>query len=140
MAERVSTGTGPGRVLVFAYGIFVVAAGSRAGYQIATKFHEAPFAYVLSAVAALIYLFATVALAMSGPRAALLALIACSIELTGVLVVGTLSVIDRTAFPDQAVWSLYGMGYGFVPLVLPILGLLWIRHVRRVNATATPAP
>jgi hypothetical protein len=25
------------------------------------------------------------------------------------------------------VWSDFGIGYGFVPVVLPILGLLWLR-------------
>jgi hypothetical protein len=30
------------------------------------------------------------------------------------------------------VWSDYGIGYGFVPLVLPVFGLLWLRYwVRR---------
>jgi hypothetical protein len=33
-------------------------------------------------------------------------------------------------FPDQTVWSLYGVGYGFVPLVLPVLGLLRLRATR----------
>jgi hypothetical protein len=26
------------------------------------------------------------------------------------------------------VWSGYGSGYGFVPLVLPVFGLLWLRR------------
>jgi hypothetical protein len=45
--------------------------------------------------------------------------------------VGTASVIDRAAFPDATVWSGYGQGYGFVPLVLPVLGLLWLRRTGR---------
>ena len=49
-------------------------------------------------------------------------------ELVGVLAVGTWSLTDRAAFPDATVWSAYGRGYGFVPLVLPVLGLLWLRH------------
>jgi hypothetical protein len=53
------------------------------------------------------------------------------VELAGVLAVGTASVIDRTAFPDATVWSGYGQGYGFVPLVLPVLGLLWLRRTGR---------
>ena len=51
------------------------------------------------------------------------------VELVGVLVVGTLTVVDGELFPDQTVWSTYGIGYGFVPLVLPIVGLWWLlRH------------
>ena len=108
-------------------GRFALAATARAGVQIATKFHEAPLAYLLSALAAVVYIVATVALARSDRR---LALYCCTFELTGVLVIGTMSLVDRAAFPDATVWSLYGIGYGFVPLVLPVLGLLWLRKTK----------
>ena len=121
---------GPGRLLVAVYGVFAIAASSRAGLQLATEFAVAPVAYLLSALAAVVYLVATVALARSARR---LALVACGFELAGVLVVGTLSVLLPEAFPDQTVWSGYGAGYGFVPLVLPLLGLL------RLRATAAAA-
>jgi cytochrome bd-type quinol oxidase subunit 2 len=122
------TGTGPGRVLVAVYGLFALSASARAGVQIATKFHEAPLAYLLSALAAVIYIVATVALARNDRR---LAFVCCSTELLGVLAVGTASLLDRTAFPDATVWSGYGAGYGFVPLVLPVLGLWWLSRTRR---------
>jgi len=122
------TNTGPGRVLLSVYGLFAIAATSRAAVQLATKFDEAPVAYVLSAVAAVIYVIATIALARSTPTSRRVALVACSIELAGVLVVGTLSLLDSDLFPDETVWSGYGSGYGFVPLVLPVLGLLWLRR------------
>jgi hypothetical protein len=115
-------------VLIGVYGLFALAATARAGVQIATKFSVAPVAYLLSAFAALVYVAATVALARSSRLAALLC---CSVELVGVLVVGTVSLFDRPAFPDATVWSLYGIGYGFVPLVLPVLGLLWLRRANR---------
>ena len=120
-----ATGTGPGRVLVAVYGLFALAAGARAGVQISTKFHDAPLAYLLSALASLVYIVATVALARSSRR---LALLSCSFELLGVLTVGTASLLARSAFPDATVWSQYGLGYGFVPLVLPVIGLWWLRH------------
>jgi hypothetical protein len=123
-------GTGAGRVLLFVYGIFALSASARAGVQIATKFSEAPLAYVLSAVAAIIYIAATVGLAIGGRRGRLIALTSCSIELIGVLVVGTLSIGDKAAFPDATVWSDYGSGYGYVPLVLPMVGLWWLWHNR----------
>ena len=44
-----------------------------------------------------------------------------------VVVVGTLSLLDSAAFPRATVWSAFGMGYLFIPLVLPILGLLFLR-------------
>ncbi len=130
MAETRVLATGPGRVLVGLYGLFALAAGARAGVQIATKFDEAPLAYLLSAVAAVIYLMATIGLVRGGAGGRRLALMCCTIELVGVLVVGTISVFARDAFPDETVWSGYGRGYGFVPLVLPVLGLLWLRSTR----------
>ncbi|KID29132.1 hypothetical protein HQ32_03422 [Prauserella sp. Am3] len=128
--ERPATASGPGRVLIAVYAIFAVAATSRAAVQIATRFDEAPIPYVLSAFAAVVYLLATFALARTGKAWWQVALVACSVELAGVLVVGTLSVFDRAAFPDAAVWSNFGMGYLFIPLVLPVIGLLWLRRTR----------
>jgi hypothetical protein len=125
VAERV--GRGPGRLLVAVYAVFAVAASSRAVLQLATRFEEAPVAYLLSAVAAAVYLVAAVALGRGMRR---LALAAVLFELVGVLVVGTLSLVLRDAFPDETVWSAYGIGYGFVPLVLPVLGLLRLRTTR----------
>jgi hypothetical protein len=124
------TGTGLGRLLVAVYALFALAAGARAGVQIATVFADAPLAYLLSAFAAVVYIVATVALARGGPAWWRTALVCCSVELLGVLTVGTLSVLDADAFPDATVWSGYGRGYGFVPLVLPVLGLLWLRRTR----------
>jgi uncharacterized membrane protein len=132
------TATGPGRILVAVYAIFALAATSRAGVQIATKFHEAPVAYLLSAFAAAVYVLATVSLARSGETSWRVALAACTIELLGVLTVGTLSVFDAAAFPHATVWSVYGQGYLFIPLVLPVVGLLWLRRTAptRTNPVA----
>jgi hypothetical protein len=128
MAEEVARRSGPGRLLVAVYGVFALAAGSRAGVQIATKFHEAPVAYLLSAFAAVVYVLATVTLARSGRTSHRVAVASCTVELIGVLAVGTYSLTDRAAFPDATVWSGFGSGYGFVPLVLPVLGLLWLHR------------
>jgi hypothetical protein len=134
------TAAGPGRVLVGLYGLFAVAAGARAAVQLATDFSAAPVAYLLSAFAAVVYLVATIGLVRGGPGGRRTALIACSVELLGVLVVGTLSLTDRAAFPDATVWSVYGKGYGFVPLVLPVLGLLWLRHQSELAAAEDDEP
>jgi hypothetical protein len=127
-----STRTGPGRLLVAVYGLFALSASARAGVQIATKFSHAPVAYVLSAFAAAVYILATVTLANGSPAARRIAVVSCSVELVGVLAVGTWSLADPATFPDATVWSGYGSGYGFVPLVLPVFGLLWLRRwIRR---------
>jgi len=123
--------TGLGRVLVALYAVFAVAAVSRAGVQIATDFDAAPLAYLLSAFSGLVYVLATLGLGRSGPRWRRVAWVACSVELVGVLVVGVLSLADRQAFPDSTVWSGFGSGYGYVPLVLPVLGLVYLRRESR---------
>jgi len=125
-----STASGPGRALVAVYGIFALAASARAAYQIATKLDEAPLAYGLSALSALVYVLATVALARGGGRWRTVAWVAVGIELVGVLTVGALSVLDAGDFPDETVWSGFGQGYGYVPLVLPFLGLAWLWRTR----------
>jgi hypothetical protein len=138
-----STRTGPGRLLVAVYGLFALSASARAGVQIATKFHYAPVAYLLSALAGVVYIIATVTLGRGGPTARRIAVFSCSFELVGVLAVGTWSIADPATFPDATVWSTYGIGYGFVPLVLPVFGLLWLRRVSRrariQQTIATPA-
>lgn len=128
------TSRGPGRLLVAVYGVFALSATARSMFQIATGFGEAPIAYLLSAAAAVVYLVATVALATDRVH---LALWACGIELAGVLLVGALSLVAPDAFPDATVWSAFGQGYGYVPLVLPVVGLWWILRVRAAGSHAT---
>ena len=126
-AAAEGTVSGPGRVLVALYGIFALAAGARATVQLSTRFDEAPLAYLLSALAAVVYVVATAGLVRGGRSGRRTALAAITFELVGVLVVGTLSLVDPAAFPDETVWSVYGRGYFFVPLVLPVLGLWLLR-------------
>ena len=130
MAEQRATATGPGRVLIAVYAIFALSATARAGVQIASRYAEAPLPYTLSAVAGIVYVLATIGLAGTGPGARRLAWGAVVFELVGVLVVGTLSVFDAGGFPDDTVWSWFGRGYGFIPLVLPLVGLWWLRRTR----------
>ena len=125
-----STRSGPGKVLVAVYGVFALAACARAGVQIATRYDEAPLAYLLSALAGGIYVVATITLARGTRTSRRVATVAILVELVGVLTVGLLSILDRAAFPRATVWSDFGSGYGFVPLVLPILGLWWLWATR----------
>jgi hypothetical protein len=125
-------------VLIAVYGVFALSATARAGVQIAQRFSEAPVAYLLSALAGVVYILATIGLAGRGPRARRLAWAAVLFELVGVLVVGTVTVFDTDALPidtgpDDTVWSDYGRGYGFIPLVLPFVGLWWLRRTRAAS-------
>jgi len=126
MSSRGSTGR---QVLVAVYAVFAVAAGARSMVQLTTEFGAAPLAYSLSAVAAAVYIVATLALRRTSEQARRVAITACAVEAVGVIVVGTLSLVRQDWFPDQTVWSDYGIGYGFVPLVLPFIGLWWLRRV-----------
>ena len=120
-----------GIILVALYGLFALAATGRATYQILADFDKAPVAYLLSALAAVIYLVATIALARGDRTSVRVARVAISIELVGVLTVGLVSYLVPSEFPDKTVWSHFGAGYGYVPLVLPVLGLLWLRYTAR---------
>lgn len=126
-ARPSSTATGFGRALVAVYAVFALAASARSIYQLVAKADEAPVAYTLSAVAGVVYVVATVALATDRRR---LAVAAVGFELVGVLTVGVLTIVDGDLFPDATVWSDFGAGYGYVPLVLPFVGLWWLSRGR----------
>ncbi|TWD80127.1 hypothetical protein FB561_1199 [Kribbella amoyensis] len=128
MVDATATRQGPGRVLIAVYGLFALAATSRAAVQIATDFSAAPVAYVLSAVAAVIYCAATFALARATRVSRKVATAAIVVELVGVLAIGAFSYAVPEDFPDATVWSHFGQGYLFIPVVLPVLGLLWLRR------------
>lgn len=137
-AQKSRRASGPGRVLVAVYAILALAATGRSVFQIATQFDEAPLAYGLSALAAVVYVVATVALVAPGRTWQAVAWATIAFELVGVLVVGLVTVLDPELFPHDTVWSAFGRGYGFVPLVLPVLGLLWLRRTRHEAAVAAP--
>ncbi|MFD1722660.1 hypothetical protein [Amnibacterium endophyticum] len=126
---------GPGRVLIAFYFVMTLAALVRSVVQMITDFAAAPLAIVLSFVAGVVYLVATIALARSGRTAFRLAFTTIVFELIGVLLVGTLSLVLPEVFPFRyTVWWGYGLGYLLLPLVLPVLGLLFLRSQRAVFA------
>ena len=129
--------TGVGRVLVIVYAIMALAATGRSFVQIVQRFDEAPLAYSLSAASAVVYILATLALVFAGSKGwYITAWVAISFELVGVLVIGTLSLLLPELFAHTTVWSWFGMGYLFVPLVLPFFGIWWLMTHRPVEATA----
>ena len=128
---------GPGRVILAVYLIFVIGTVSRSAAQISTRFDQAPLAYTLSAVAAVVYVVALVSLSLAGRTAWWVSVVALSIELAGVLVVGAWSYLRPEMFPDATVWSHFGQGYLFIPLVLPVWGLWWLLSDRGARATSS---
>jgi hypothetical protein len=131
---------GPGRILVAVYAVLAIAATGRSVFQIIDRFDEAPVAFTLSAVAAVVYLLATLSLALRWDAVAWATI---AFELAGVLVIGTLSVVAPATLGldsvdpfgrEATVWSAYGAGYLCVPLVLPVIGLLYLWRGRGVAA------
>ncbi|MFZ4182474.1 hypothetical protein ACOZCG_15345 [Streptomyces pseudogriseolus] len=133
---RTRLASGPGLLLVWLYGVMVVGAVSRSVYQIATEFDRAPLAYTLSALAGVVYGFITYTLVRGGEKARRAALVCCAAELVGVLTVGTWTLVEPSAFPDATVWSDYGMGYLFIPVLLPLTAVYWLRRARAQEPAA----
>lgn len=138
--------TGPGRILVAVYAVLAIAATGRSVFQIVDRFDEAPIAFSLSALAAVVYVLATLALAFHFDAVAWATI---GFELVGVLVIGTLSVAAPAVLGlesidpfgrEATVWSVYGAGYLFVPLALPMIGLLYLWRGRRAVVAAEGAP
>lgn len=119
---------GLGRVLIAVYLILALAATLRAVYQIVAKFDEAPLAYSLSLASGIVYIVATIALIRRRGAWRAVAWVALAFEFAGVLVVGVLSYTAPAFFAHNSVWSYFGLGYGFIPLVLPLLGMIWLRR------------
>ena len=129
--------SGLGRVIIVVYGIFSLSAGVRSLYQILTQFDVAPLAYLLSLFSAAVYVLAAIALAKTGPRWHRIATGAVLVELIGVLGIGAWTFAAPQLFADETVWSHFGQGYGYIPLLLPIVGLIWLRRTRPL--TVRPA-
>lgn len=122
--------SGMGRLLITVYALLALAALGRSAVQIVRDFPAAPVAYTLSAFSAVIYLSATVALLIQRVVWRRIAWLTISTEMVGVLVVGFLSLAQPELFAHPSVWSHFGAGYLFIPLVLPVLGMLWLLRNR----------
>lgn len=118
-------------VLIVVYSILGLAAVGRASYQIIEKFSDAPVAYTVSAISAVLYVVIAVAL---WRRWETVALAGTSIELAGVLIVGTLGIVDSDLWPDETVWTGYGSGYGWIPVLLPLVALVFLLKGRQRRA------
>ncbi|WP_245993347.1 hypothetical protein [Xylanimonas allomyrinae] len=135
------SGKGFGRLVVTVYGILAFAAIGRSSYQVSTSAPHVPTAYWLSALAAVVYVVAAVAIAKGWRRPAWAAVL---FEAVGVLSVGAASLASARLQHDGTVWRMFGADYGFVPLVLPFVGLWWLWRTRPsvsgVAATGAPSP
>lgn len=117
-----------GVILAVSYPVLALSAGVRSLYQLLLK--EGVTSYlpaVLSGVAAVCYLLATVGFVVRKPWAWRLSVVMLAFELTMVIVIGTLSLVMPDAI-GRTVWGHFGADYGYFPLIQPILGLAWLFH------------
>lgn len=128
--------TGPRRVLIALYAVFALAATARGVVQITTQFDAAPLAYALSLFSGVVYIAATIGLVTDRRWSRPLAWAAVGTEMAGVLIVGLLSIFDSEAFPKDTVWSRFGSGYGYVPIILPVIGLMYLWQTRSSTAVS----
>ncbi len=131
--------TGPRRVLIALYAVFALAATARGVVQILVQYDEAPLAYVLSLFSGIVYIAATVGLVTHRRWSRPLAWAAVGTEMVGVVTIGIASIVDSAAFPKDTVWSRFGAGYGYVPIILPVLGLMWLWQTRGSDRSGVPA-
>lgn len=123
-----------GVILAISYPVLAISTGFRALYQLFLKEGVTNYlAPALSAVAATLYLIATVGFAIREKWAWRISVIALGTEMVMVLLVGTLSLIIPETI-GRTVWRYYGIDYAFFPLIQPLLGLLWLFHPKTLAA------
>jgi len=123
-----------GSILGISYPVLALSTGARAAYQL--FFKEGVTDYlppILTGVAALLYLVATVGFTRRRRWAWRVSVAALSVETLFTVVVGTLSVINYDLVGHNT-WTYFGMDYAFFPLVQPLLGLAWLLHPSTLRA------
>lgn len=117
-----------GTILAVSYPVLALSTGFRSVYQLFLKEDVASYTGpALSAVAALCYLTATIGFAYRRRWAWWLSVLVLGFESLMTLVVGTLSLVNPELI-GSTVWRLFGIDYGFFPLLQPLLGLAWLLH------------
>ena len=132
-----------GVILAVSYPVLALSARVRSVYQLLLKEGDIHYmAAVLSGIAAVCYLLATVGFVVRKSWAWRLSVSMLIFELAMVLIIGTLSLI----IPDiigRTVWGRFGADYGYFPFIQPLLGLAWLfhpetRNVYRISKSAKP--
>jgi len=115
-----------GYILAVSYPVLAISTGTRAVYQL--FFKEGVTYYlpsILSGIAALSYLVATIGFAYRRRWTWWLSVSALGFETAMTLIVGVLSFTHPDVI-GHTVWRHFGADYGFFPLFQPILGLIWL--------------
>ena len=112
--------------LAVSYPVLALSTGVRALYQLFLKAGVTDYMPpLMSGVAALCYLLATIGFAYRRQWAWWLSVAVLGLETGLTLLVGAWSYVDP-ALVGSTVWRHFGADYGYFPLFQPILGLLWL--------------
>lgn len=115
-----------GTILGVSYPVLALSTGVRAVYQL--FFKEGVTDYVgptLTAVAALVYIVATIGFGYRRNWSWYLSVVALLFEVALVVIVGGLSLSRPESFANTS-WRYFGIDYAFFPLIQPFLGLVWL--------------
>jgi len=124
--RQAKTARGASDVLGFFYGLWAFSALGRSSWEYLFKQNVRTYVPAhLSTFVGLLYIFIIIGLHRRTPRWWWITLGLLIAELAGVLIVGTIDVIWRP-FPYATVWSNFGIGYFFMPLLLPFVGLWYM--------------
>lgn len=115
-----------GYILAVSYPLLALSTGARALYQLFLKEGVTdPLPALMSGVAALCYLTATVGFVYRRRWSWWLSVGVLTAETFLTLLVGTISYISPTLF-GRTVWRHFGEDYGYFPLFQPLIGLAWL--------------
>jgi len=115
-----------GYILAVSYPVLALSTGARAAYQLFVRDDIVDyFPPIMSGVAAICYLLATIGFVHRRRWSWWLSVTVLGIETTLTLVVGIWSYVDPVLI-GRTVWRHFGEDYGFFPLFQPILGLIWL--------------
>jgi len=123
-----------GYILALSYPVLALSTGARAAYQL---FMRDDIAYwlppIMSGVAALCYLTATVGFAYRRRWTWWLSVGVLAFESAMTLVIGVLSY-THPELVGRTVWRHFGEDYGYFPLFQPLLGLIWLLWPQTMRA------
>lgn len=115
-----------GYILAVSYPVLAISTGARALYQLFVRDDITYyFPVIMSAVAAICYLTATLGFAYRRRWTWWLSVAVLGFETTLTLAVGTWSYVDPPAV-GRTVWRHFGEDYGYFPFFQPVLGLIWL--------------
>jgi hypothetical protein len=141
-SDRVTSVRGASDVLGFFYALWSFSALGRSSWEYLFKQNVATYVPAhLSTFVGVLYIIIIVGLRRRTPRWWWATLALLIVELAGVLIVGTIDVVWQP-FPYATVWSKYGIGYFFMPLVLPFVGLAYLlrQETRAAYGIGSRAP